>query len=220
MDIRWLSLPDFLSDQAVVAICLSPEYISSGANLVLPWFSNASMILADWIMVVFSWERLLVILSPFRYGFLQRVVTARIIIVALVIFSLASYMYEFAANYDFIERPEWLSEWAEQNQVALIAARILTFLLILIPSIILIIILARHQKSEFSKMRRSQKASIAASASTHGAPMPTDRSLSQHATNIILLSSALLHLITRTPKFFDLCAWAIPGDSRILCHGS
>ncbi|XP_055344883.1 uncharacterized protein LOC129592788 [Paramacrobiotus metropolitanus] len=179
-----------------------------GVPLLLPWFLDASMMLADWILVVFSWERLLVIVSPFRFGFLQRVSTARIIIVLLAILSLACYMHDFTTNYitlmnDLTDKPDsnkphygypnWQEFWDLVDANALIAVRILTFLLILIPSVILVAFLARHRRSEFGELRRLQRQQSASSAASAS-------SMSQHGINIILLSSALLYLITRSLK--------------------
>ncbi|XP_055339290.1 uncharacterized protein LOC129588898 [Paramacrobiotus metropolitanus] len=176
-------------------------------TLFVPWFGDTSMNLSDWILVVFSWERLLVVMSPFRFEFLQCVLTARLVIIFLVVLSLASFVFDFVHHYfpymhDFSrpvdDTPQWFLPWLKINKMGLIGMRVLTFLLILIPSVILIAFLARYRRSEFGTMRRLQKSNSAATS--------TSNSSAQHGINIILLSSALLYLITRAPKFFDLCA--------------
>ncbi|XP_055344983.1 uncharacterized protein LOC129592865 [Paramacrobiotus metropolitanus] len=196
-------------------------------KLFLPWFSDASMSLSDWILAVFSWERLLVILSPFRFRFLQRVFTARLIIVPLVILSLACYVYDFAGNYcmysytlyEMERNPPWTCSqvitsrsWWPLDRRAHAAVHVLIFLLILIPSVFLIAFLARQRHSEFGKMRRLQKQAGNNAAVSQVSPSPDK---SQHGINIILLSSALLYLITRTPKIFDQCALLLPPSVKL-----
>ncbi|XP_055349864.1 uncharacterized protein LOC129596562 isoform X2 [Paramacrobiotus metropolitanus] len=153
---RWLGVfVDFLSEKGV-----RRSYKALGMWFFLPWLSEASMILSDWTLVVFSWERLRVILSPFRFGFLQRVATARILIVVIVILSLACFMHEFAYAYcNWVNRPSgpsynptayaWVHSWHRLHNLALLVVRIFTFVLILIPGVILIAFLARQRQSEF-----------------------------------------------------------------------
>ncbi|XP_055353145.1 uncharacterized protein LOC129599037, partial [Paramacrobiotus metropolitanus] len=210
----WLGLTSFFGDRGVGE---DMQNVTAGGVIFVSWVLDVSMNLSDWILVIFSWERLLVIMSPFRFRFLQLVSVARFTIVVLTVLSLALYSFDlapiccvslnnpimsFPAHY-----PEWYTVWDSINTKGLIAVRILTFLLILIPTVSLIVFLAYHRRSKFGQMRRLQKA---ASASTSAS-----KSLSQHGINVILLSSALLYLITRTPLFFDLCATAAPQDHAI-----
>ncbi|XP_055344955.1 uncharacterized protein LOC129592847 [Paramacrobiotus metropolitanus] len=211
----WLGLWMFWSDERI-----NGNFGNRFDNLIIPWFSEATMCLSDWILVVFSWERLLVCLSVYRFGFLQRVVTARVLIVVLLVLSLACYSFEFVQYYflythDFtspviIPDPWWVNEWRRINRLGLIVMRMLTFLLILIPSAMLILLISRQRRSDLGAMRRLQEANSETSVATSASK--TSSGSSQHAINIILLSSALLYLITRAPKFFDLCASALPYD--------
>ncbi|XP_055345283.1 uncharacterized protein LOC129593120 [Paramacrobiotus metropolitanus] len=151
--LAWLGLAYFLSDER--------PGLTGGAAVILPWFTDASMTLSDWILVVFSWERLLVISNPFRFAFLQRVVTARCLIVVLAALSFACHMASFAMRYDlfifnlhstagsFYSSPLWLQEWDVVDRKGLVAVPLLTFLLILIPSVILIIFLMGQRRFEF-----------------------------------------------------------------------
>ncbi|XP_055339190.1 uncharacterized protein LOC129588824 isoform X2 [Paramacrobiotus metropolitanus] len=206
---RWCGLIEFLPTEG-----LGYYHLRGLSTPILSWFCEAAMSLSDWILVVFSWERLLIIVSPFRFGFLQRVLAARLIIVVLVILSLACYAFRFVKGYIFETVHDyhvlqsvygWHFIWERVDNTALVVVKILTFLLILVPNVILIAFLVRQQRSSIGEMRRNQQAHSGASTSTSAS-----KSLSQHGINIILLSSALLYLITRTPKFFDLCARAIP----------
>ncbi|XP_055346544.1 uncharacterized protein LOC129594026 [Paramacrobiotus metropolitanus] len=208
----WLGLPDFLSKPE-----MSIDFRLTSTKLLRPWFSNTSMGVSDWILVVFSWERLLVISSPFRFRFLQCVLAARVIMVVLFALALSCYAFDVVKAYCFsfsgymdpveyvFKPPGWFLPWDAVHYKAIPAVRILTFLLILVPSVILIVFLVCQRRSEFGKMRRLQKVKRAASATTSD-------NKSQHAINIILLSSALLYLVTRTPTFFDLCATAYAND--------
>ncbi|XP_055344990.1 uncharacterized protein LOC129592874 [Paramacrobiotus metropolitanus] len=58
------------------------------------------MWLSDWVLVMFSWERLLVILCPLRLRCLQRVTVARIAILILLMLSLSFNMVDFVVNYE------------------------------------------------------------------------------------------------------------------------
>ncbi|XP_055353135.1 uncharacterized protein LOC129599029 [Paramacrobiotus metropolitanus] len=185
-----------------------------GADIFLRWFTNASMNLSDWILIVFSWERLLVIVSPFRFRFLQLVSVARIVIVVLAVLSLGMYTHDLSpiCCLNLTDDATHLTAkfywqhvdytWTVVTEISLVAVRILTFSLILISTIALIVFLAYHHRSKFGQMRHLQKAAAATASG--------NKSVSQHGINIILLSSAMLYLITRTPKFFDMVAMVAP----------
>ncbi|XP_055353122.1 neuromedin-U receptor 1-like isoform X2 [Paramacrobiotus metropolitanus] len=203
----WFGLIIFWSD---LMLGWSWHHVTTGVAIFLPWFMEASVNLSDW---------LLVIMNPFRFRFLQRVSVARFVIVVLTVLSMTLHMVYLAAmccvssltedsSTGLPEHfPEWAMVWNSFNTRAQIAVRILTFLLILVPTIGLIIFLAHHQRSKFGQMRRLQRAAAASASAS--------KSVSQHGINIILLSNAMLFLITRSPKFFDLCVSAAPYDLSI-----
>ncbi|XP_055344914.1 uncharacterized protein LOC129592816 [Paramacrobiotus metropolitanus] len=212
----WLGLSTFLPDTGM------DVHISITVNsLIVPWFSEAAMCLSDWILVVFTWERLLVFLSTFRFGFLQSVLTARVVIVLLTILSLACYAFEFITHYydytfDYLGAyqsgifPAWIRTKTRIHEMGIniqFVLRLLPLPLILVPSIILIALITRQRRSEFSTMRRLQEANSETSVATSAS-----KSSSQRGINIILLSSALLYFITRSLKFFDSFAKLLPYD--------
>ncbi|XP_055354395.1 uncharacterized protein LOC129600034 [Paramacrobiotus metropolitanus] len=135
----WCGLFEFLPWEDIGNSLDSARFFTD----ILRWFGNAGMSLSDWILVVFSWERLFVIVDPFRFGFLQRVLAARIVIALLVMLSLACYVLEIVGGYiwwftdcEVFNASEWLSAWYEINRRALIAVKLLIFLLILLISVI------------------------------------------------------------------------------------
>ncbi|XP_055344882.1 uncharacterized protein LOC129592787 [Paramacrobiotus metropolitanus] len=206
----WLTLPYLLQLITRGRITHTPS-IAFG---IVPWLVETSMWLSDWILVVFSWERLLVILSPLRFRWLQRVSVAHIAILVLLILSLLFNMIDFVVNYadphiqsygarygiDADKSVGWIHQWLSVHATAKVAMRLLTFLLVLIPTFGLIGFLAYYRQSEISKMRVIPNARKESCAST-------TRS-AHNSINVILLSSAALFLLMRAPQTFQICVLA------------
>ncbi|XP_055344979.1 uncharacterized protein LOC129592862 isoform X2 [Paramacrobiotus metropolitanus] len=219
----WLALPFFLHMLSQGRV----EYAPSIEFGIVPWLDDVSMWLSDWVLVAFSWERLLVIISPFRFQWLQRVSVARINILILLVLSLAMNMFNFVVNYEGPhyhligarygadatsgESMKWFRQWHVLHEKAKIIVRLMTFLLILIPSCTLILFLAVHRRSLVAKMRVAQTAGNNERKTKAGINM--NSAASQKTFNIILLSSAILYLITRAPNTFQMCA--VAGNSSI-----
>ncbi|XP_055344895.1 uncharacterized protein LOC129592801 isoform X2 [Paramacrobiotus metropolitanus] len=211
--IRWFPLPFFLH----VLSRGQTEYTPSVAFGIVPWLDDASMWLSDWVLVMFSWERLLVILCPFHFRSLQRVTVARIVILILLVLSLLFNMINFAVNYEEPHKhmigarygfdsdgsSSWVRQWLSFHAKAKISVRLLTFLLILLPNCVLIGFLAYSRQSEISRMRATPNVREVASSTRRD----------QNSINVILLSSAALFLITRAPQTFQMCA--VAANSKI-----
>ncbi|XP_055355744.1 uncharacterized protein LOC129601034 [Paramacrobiotus metropolitanus] len=176
---------------------------------ITAWSQFSLMRLADWILVAFSWERLLIILSPFRLDFLQRNSTAQIISCILLVLALLDSMLTFVDGYfkfNFlqtrVEIPAWVARWRFQNDIAEVVVTLLTFLLILIPSAFLIGFLARYRRSTISQKGILNRARSKSAQTDIGnqTSSPTSRNAkSFYSSNILLLSSAGLYLLTRIP---------------------
>ncbi|XP_055344917.1 uncharacterized protein LOC129592817 [Paramacrobiotus metropolitanus] len=211
----WFALPFFLH----LLSRGQTEYTPSVAFGIVPWMDDASMWLSDWILVMFSWERLLVILCPFHFRSLQRVTVARIAILILLVLSLSFNMVNFVVNYedphnhmigarygfDSDGSLSWIRQWFAFHAKAMIIVRLLTFLLILIPNCILIGFLAYYRQTEINTMR------VTPNARKESCVSPTRSA--QNSINVILLSSAALFLITRAPQTFQMCA--VAANSKI-----
>ncbi|XP_055344984.1 uncharacterized protein LOC129592866 [Paramacrobiotus metropolitanus] len=218
----WFALPFFLH----LLSRGQTEYTPSVAFGIVPWLDDASMWLSDWVLVMFSWERLLVILCPLRLRCLQRVTVARIAILILLMLSLSFNMVDFVVNYEDphnhmigarygfdslfgIQRSGgflfWVRQWLLVHAKAKIIVRLLTFLLILVPNCVLIGFLVYYRQSKVSKMRATPNVRKELGES----PVRT----ASKSTNVILLSSAMLFLITRAPQTFQMCA--VAANSKI-----
>ncbi|XP_055344881.1 uncharacterized protein LOC129592785 isoform X2 [Paramacrobiotus metropolitanus] len=180
--------------------------------------------LASLILVVFSWERLLVILSPLRFRWLQRVSVAHIIILILLILSFLLNMIDFVVNYadphilaygarfgiDADKSVGWIHQWLSVHATAKIVARLLTFLLVLIPTGGVIIFLTYYRRSTINKMRITPNAG---NESCEAVSRGTYNSI-----NVILLSSAALFLSVRAPQTFQMCVLA--GNSSVALYNA
>ncbi|XP_055352773.1 uncharacterized protein LOC129598757 isoform X2 [Paramacrobiotus metropolitanus] len=185
---------------------------------ITSWGQQACMRWSDWVLVAFSMERSLTIINPYRLEPLQRVATAQIITAFLLILSLAYGMFAFVKRYLYYihwindisakldNAPAWYPGWDEVDSAAKVIVQIVTFLLILIPSVILIVFLARHRKSAISTMRLQQKKPLRVT-------VKRSSSRSKVEINIILLSSAVLFLVTRSPSVVKTCLFQLANLS-------
>ncbi|XP_055357875.1 uncharacterized protein LOC129602755 [Paramacrobiotus metropolitanus] len=166
------------------------------------------MSLSDWILVAFSFERLLILVSPFRFGFLQRPTAARIIIAVLTVVSLVFSLFQYMKGYVAFTAatvPEWLVSWSNIQRVADMIGVPLTFFLILLPSVALIIFLTKQRKSDVCQLRMQNSNTSSTLAATHrklAAASSGNSKLnarSQMGTNLLLLGSAAFYTVTRLP---------------------
>ncbi|XP_055349197.1 uncharacterized protein LOC129596061 isoform X3 [Paramacrobiotus metropolitanus] len=186
---------------------------------VTGWGEAACMRLSDWILVAFSWERLLIIISPFRFDFLQRVRTARTIVLTLFSFSVLFGVYivvqhsVYYANqqYDFstpLDNAAWLTSWGRVYNTAQVFVQLLTFFLVLLPSIVLIIFIRRRRSAAIN--RSKVKPAVPRAALDTGEFCIHPKTMRHHVgINVILLSSAALYLITRFPHIVFLCIFRL-----------
>ncbi|XP_055352724.1 uncharacterized protein LOC129598718 isoform X2 [Paramacrobiotus metropolitanus] len=178
------------------------------------WFQQICMHCSDWILVAFSWERLLIIISPFRFRLLQRVSTAWIIIAILCLVALPIGVFQFVSSYEYLyyvhraddirhptsSAPVWFNRWLKIDGEATVIVQIVTFILILMPSVCLIVFLGRQHQSTISQMRLQQLQSARSRPSLNRSD-----SRSETGTTIILLSSSALYLATRFPTVVQSC---------------
>ncbi|XP_055337484.1 uncharacterized protein LOC129587640 [Paramacrobiotus metropolitanus] len=187
------------------------------ANCLLQGGQLTFMYLSDWILVVFAMERLLILVSPFRFGFLQRPTAARTIVAILTVvsllYSLFLYVQGFVA-FTVSDWPKWILTWSNIQRVADIVSVPVTFFLILLPSAALIIFLAHQRKSEISHLRVHGSSTSNGSSKTstaYSSPANTKRNTrSQTGTNLILLGSATFYTLTRFP--FVVFLFLDPAD--------
>ncbi|XP_055351398.1 uncharacterized protein LOC129597753 [Paramacrobiotus metropolitanus] len=209
LGVLWLWFPLFfweMSSTLNLSYASIGNYaITSGLTGPVTWGQETCANLADWILVVFSLERLLVLNAPFTYKWLQRPNTAKIIILVLATFSAAFAVHFFVANTicfkrDLWAKPEqipfWLIQWKSVQEVAQGVVSALVFLLVFVQNLALVVLLTRRNQSEVGKMRMAQSAN-----STH--------TTSERYSNLLLLGSAFLFLVSRFPSFvYRTLAWA------------
>ncbi|XP_055354344.1 uncharacterized protein LOC129599995 [Paramacrobiotus metropolitanus] len=174
-------------------------------NAVKPltgWGQEACMFTSDWLLVMFSLERLLIIISPFRL--LQRIFLYhhnydRCITTHCRIFKYD--LYKARAK-----RPAWLRHWEQVQNPAEVVVSLLVFFVILTINVALIVFLARHRRSKLAQMRVKQianKPPISPAASLQSGkrgPRAAARN-----SDIILISGAALYLLTKTPSVVFHC---------------
>ncbi|XP_055348673.1 uncharacterized protein LOC129595639 [Paramacrobiotus metropolitanus] len=182
------------------------------------WFQQICMQCSDWILVAFSWERLLIVISPFRFRPLQRVSTAWIIIAILLVVALPIGVFPFVGSYlyyaDRIDdvlhptrAPVWFTRWLKMDGASTVIVQIVTFILILIPSVCLIVFLSRQHRSTISQMRLQQLQSWRSRSSLKQNDSSPGRS--DAGTTLILLSSSALYLVTRFPMVVESCLFSL-----------
>ncbi|XP_055352740.1 uncharacterized protein LOC129598731 [Paramacrobiotus metropolitanus] len=185
------------------------------------WFQQVCMHCSDWMLVAFSWERLLIIINPFRFGPLQRVSTAWVIIAILFLVALPTGVFQFVISYLYYSfdhkddlvyltnPPSWIIRWSKIDGPATVIVQLVTFILILVPSLGLILFLSRQHRSTIGQMRLQQTQSSRSRSS-----LKRNDSRSETGTTIILLSSSALYLVTRFPVVVQSCLFYL-GDRDI-----
>ncbi|XP_055340767.1 uncharacterized protein LOC129589890 isoform X2 [Paramacrobiotus metropolitanus] len=165
------------------------------------------MRLADWMLVAFTFERLFLLIDSFRFGLLQRASTARRIIVILFIFSALTSLFCFVEPW-FVNYadtfPEWILRWERVEYVAEIVLALLTFFLILIPTIGVILFLMHYRQSMIRDMRAQQRITKSSVQNKNTAPRKC-QSGKICASNWILLDSAASFVVSRFPIVIFMC---------------
>ncbi|XP_055349196.1 uncharacterized protein LOC129596061 isoform X2 [Paramacrobiotus metropolitanus] len=194
----WMGFPYFLWNLAeqyrLPLSAQNNEPLITLLTGVTGWGEAACMRLSDWILVAFSWERLLIIISPFRFDFLQR-----------------HSVYYANQQYDFstpLDNAAWLTSWGRVYNTAQVFVQLLTFFLVLLPSIVLIIFIRRRRSAAIN--RSKVKPAVPRAALDTGEFCIHPKTMRHHVgINVILLSSAALYLITRFPHIVFLCIFRL-----------
>ncbi|XP_055344719.1 uncharacterized protein LOC129592656 [Paramacrobiotus metropolitanus] len=170
---------------------------------VLPymaWGQEWSLEFCDWVLIVFSIERLLAVIRPFGFKWLQRPLTARIIIIILFVlaamFAVCNFPYWLEINRVKDGKrtrkywPKYLKEWYPIQEMAELIMCLSKFFGLLLINLILIAAIKRQQNSEIGKMRAAQRAN-------------SDKKYRN--SNVLLLSSVALYLISWFPSVVYKC---------------
>ncbi|XP_055351833.1 uncharacterized protein LOC129598103 [Paramacrobiotus metropolitanus] len=201
LTILWSAFPVFLWNMSSTFKLpyYTPENRVVTLNLRGPalWLQETSIHLADWILVVFSLERLLVIIRPFRFERLQHLCVARVVVIILIISSGLFRLYDLVSNVYCSKndaakitcpRPQWLLDWKSLQDPADVCMSLLIFFLITTENIVLMGFISRKQHSDIAKMRQDQFVRSGSNAARH------------RYSNLVLISSSMLFLVTRIPS--------------------
>ncbi|XP_055344742.1 uncharacterized protein LOC129592676 [Paramacrobiotus metropolitanus] len=193
----WSMLPQFIWNTSVN---FKLPYKNPGNKaivaMVVPyvvWIRETFLHLCDWVLIVFSLERLLAITQPFSTKRLQAAATARLIIVALFFFSSVFSVCNFVTgwyNWKYSQTPGWLQNWSDVQDVAEVVVMFIKFFGSLIINLLVIAAIRRAAiRRQHLFVTGQQRA-----AQTGG------HEWRYRNSNYLLIGSACLYLFTMLPS--------------------
>ncbi|OQV16712.1 hypothetical protein BV898_09221 [Hypsibius exemplaris] len=156
------------------------------------WGQETFIALCDWTLIVFSLARLMAIVKPFSFRWLQTARTARIACAILLVLAGIFTIYNPIKSYCQYYRvpktakdPPWLTNWGAVQDQAEVAMTIFKFFALLVLNVVVVMAIRRQQTSHIGKMRAGQQ---------------SNSNRKYRNSNIILMSSVLLYLVCQFPS--------------------
>ncbi|OQV16708.1 hypothetical protein BV898_09218 [Hypsibius exemplaris] len=191
--ILWLQLPYYLYNISLT-IRAQVGFRKSYKDYdgVRRWGQETFMQLSDWTLIVFSLARLMAIVKPFSFRWLQTARTARIACAILLVLAGIFTIYipiQWYCEYYRVTKtakdPPWLTHWGAVQDQAEVAMTIFKFFALLVLNVVLVMAIRRQQTSHIGKMRAGQQ---------------SNSNRKYRNSNIILISSVLLYLVCQFPS--------------------
>ncbi|GAU99783.1 hypothetical protein RvY_10735 [Ramazzottius varieornatus] len=205
--VLWLFLPLYLRNISP-ALRATPSFIEPFKRFygLQIWWQETFILVCDWTLIAFSLARLLVLVRPFSWQWIQTARTSRIVITVLLVLSLLFTVYNPVQQYYLLQYnitsvakgPQWLITWSELQHQADVAMTIVKFFALLVINCMVIWAIGRQQKSDVGKMRAAQANSKA----------------KYRSSNLILLGSVILYLTTQFPSLVVNCLYIAADDYK------
>ncbi|XP_055342531.1 uncharacterized protein LOC129591044 [Paramacrobiotus metropolitanus] len=163
------------------------------------WAQEWSIQFCDWTLIVFSLERLLAVLYPFRFRWLQAAWLSRLLIVAVFLLTGALTVFSFVIDYirwrhdawtDDARLPAWVRSWRSLQGTAELTIFLCKFFGLFLINAIVIVALRRQQQTEVGRMRLERCSSAARE---------------HRQTTLLLVGSVGLYLFAWFPSVVYTC---------------
>ncbi|XP_055352731.1 uncharacterized protein LOC129598724 isoform X2 [Paramacrobiotus metropolitanus] len=139
------------------------------------WMQEAFMHLCDWVLLIFSAERLMAFVKPFWIKKLTSAFSANIIVVVLFVssamFSVENFVYEryctvtgcnttYSAYMNEAAKPAWLLKWGKIQNTAELSVNFGNFFLLLLINSALIAAITKQHRQDLGRVKSAQFPSL------------------------------------------------------------
>ncbi|OQV25274.1 hypothetical protein BV898_00958 [Hypsibius exemplaris] len=214
--IMWLNIP--LWTKKISAIPSNPGFVSFDIIYrgVYIWLTTIFYFISDWIVIVFSTERLLVVVKPTMFLGRFNAKTANIAVLVIVLLGILKALEVPVDYFLWLQsgqpiamwaagRPKWLAVWVAIQAVVMISDPILSFTTFLVANVILCICLFRRHKARGRDLQTGQVQT---------------QTNAYRATTILSLGCAVQFLLCKIPvlSYNSLLIASIPPFCSYVFH--